>query len=175
MMSLSAYELEDLQQAMMERMEESLLPAISRANRTGELSDLLRLLGMDDLAGDDGAVDMHPTRIIVMGDSMVKESKLRSLARKHGFDPSLFDFALGYDQLKHYDFAKLRGTFTYRAVLVGPMPHSTSGKRSASSAIAEMQSHPETYPPVVELRDSTGLKITNNSFAKGLNELSAIA
>lgn len=175
MMSLSAYELEDLQQAMMERMEESLLPAISRANRTGELDELLCLLGMDDLAGDEGEVDMRPTRIVVLGDSMVKESKLRSLARKHGFDPNLFDFALGYDQLRHYDFAKLRGTFTYRAVLVGPMPHSTPGKRNASSAIAEMQSHPEIYPPVVELRDSSGLKITNNSFAKGLNELSAIA
>lgn len=175
MRPLSAYELEDLQQAMMERMEESLLPAISRANRTGELGNLLRLLGMDDLAGDGGTVDMHPARILVMGDSMVKESKLRSLARKHGFDPNLFDFALGYDQLKHYDFAKLRGTFTYRAILVGPMPHSTPGKRDASSAIAEMQSHPETYPPVVELRDSTGLKITNNSFARGLNELSAVA
>lgn len=55
------------------------------------------------------------------------------------------------------------------------MPHSTPGKKSASSAIAEMQSHPETYPPVVELRDSTGFKITNNSFAKGLSELSTIA
>ena len=175
MTTLSAYELDDLQQAMMERMEDAILPAISRANRVGELDELLHLLGMDDLLGDNGATDIRPTRIVVMGDSMVKESKLRSIAKRHGFNPTIFDFALGYDQMKHYDFAKLRGTFTYRAVFVGPMPHSTPGKRDASSAVAEMEARPEIYPPVIELRDSNGLKITNNSFARALDELAATA
>lgn len=87
----------------------------------------------------------------------------------------MFEFVLGYNELKHYDFGKLRGTYTYRAVMAGPMPHSTPGKRDASSAIAEMEAHPETYPPVIQLRDSNGLKITNNSFANALNELAAIA
>uniref|UniRef100_A0A7C9NZM0 Uncharacterized protein n=1 Tax=Muribaculaceae bacterium Z82 TaxID=2304548 RepID=A0A7C9NZM0_9BACT len=175
MTTLSAYELDDLLQAMIERIEDALLPAISRANRTGELGELLHLLGMEDLAGCDGALDLRPARIVVLGHSMVTESKLRSLARKQGVDPSLLDFALDYEQLKRYDFAKLRGSCTYRAVLVGPMPHSTPGKRSASSAIAEMQAHPDMYPPVIELRDFTGLKITNNSFTKGLAKLSLAA
>lgn len=170
---LSAYELDDLQQAMMERMADALLPAISTANRTGELNELLRLLGMSDLIDDGGSMSIQPTRIVVIGDSMVKEAKLRSIARRRGFDPDMFEFVLGYNELKHYDFGKLRGTYTYRAVLAGPMPHSTPGKRDASSAIAEMKAHPELYPPVIELRDSNGLKITNNSFAHGLDSLDA--
>lgn len=172
MTTLSAYELDDLQQAMMERMADGLLPAISTANRTGELSELLRLLGMSDLLDEEG-VSIQPTRVVVIGDSMVKEAKLRSIARRRGYDPDLFEFVLGYNELKHYDFGKLRGTYTYRAVLAGPMPHSTPGKRDASSAIAEMKAHPELYPPVIELRDSSGLKITNNSFAHGLDSLDA--
>lgn len=158
----------------MERMQDALLPALSVANRTGELGELLRLLGMSDLVDDEG-VGIQPTRIVVIGDSMVKESKLRSIARRRGFDPDLFEFVLGYNELKHYDFGKLRGTFTYRAVLTGPMPHSTPGRCDASSAIAEMEAHPESYPPVIQLRDSNGLKITNNSFAVALDELAASA
>ena len=174
MTTLSAYELDDLQQAMMERMADGLLPAISTANRTGELSELLRLLGMSDLLDEEG-VSIQPTRVVVIGDSMVKEAKLRSIARRRGYDPDMFEFVLGYNELKHYDFGKLRGTYTYRAVMAGPMPHSTPGKRDASSAIAEMEAHPETYPPVIQLRDSNGLKITNNSFTNALDELAAIA
>lgn len=173
MTTLSAYELYDLQEAMMERMADGLLPAISTANRTGELSDLLRLLGMSDLLDDQG-ISVQPTRVVVIGDSMVKEAKLRSIALRHGYDPDMFEFVLGHNELKHYDFGKLRGTYTYRAVMAGPMPHSTPGKRDASSAIAEMKAHPEKYPPIIQLRDSNGLKITNNSFANALDELAAI-
>ena len=65
---LLAYELEDLWLAIMDRLEESLLPAITFANRTGELDALLRLLEMSDLLGDAGNLDRRRGRILVMGD-----------------------------------------------------------------------------------------------------------
>ena len=65
---LLAYELEDLWLAIMDRLEESVLPAITFANRTGELDALLRLLGMSDLLGDAGNLDRRRGRILVMGD-----------------------------------------------------------------------------------------------------------
>lgn len=34
-----------------------------------------------------------------------------------------------------------------------------------------MKDHPESYPPVIEARDSNGFKITNNSFRVALREL----
>ena len=156
MTTLSTYEILDLQNAIMERIADNLLPALTKANRSGDLRQLLDLLGMGDL---------------VIGESTIKEGQLRSIARKHGFDTGDLEFALEYNELKHYNFDKLRNTLVYKAVLAGPMPHSTPGKRSASSMITEMENHPESYPPVIALRDSTGLKITRNSFTRALEQL----
>lgn len=170
-MTLSLYELQDLHQAVSERIDGELLPALTRANHTGELGELLRLLGMGDLVGDDGVARVVPTRIVVIGESVVKEDKLRSIAKRHGISGKDIEFALEPKSVQNYPFSKLRNSLTYRAVLAGPMPHSTSGKRDASSAIAEMENHPEIYPPVIRLHDANGLKITNNSFAAALELL----
>lgn len=175
MRSLSVSELSELYDVVSERMNEVLLPALTRANRTDELEALLTLLGLGELVGNDGSAELGPMRVLVLGATEVKEPKLRSIARKNGADPSLFDFELGYSRLKRFNFDQLRYGSKYRAVMVGPIPHSTPGKRDASSAIAEMQARPDVYPPVIELRDSTGLKITNNSFARGLANLARIA
>lgn len=173
-MTLSIYELEDLHRAVSERIEDELLPALTQANRTGELGELLRLLCVSDLVDDDGAARVVATKIVVIGASVVNEDKLRSIAKKHGIMSKDIEFALDYERIKHYPFHKLRDSLTYRAILVGPMPHSTPGKRDASSAIAEMENHPETYPPVIRMRDANGLKITNNSFAQALDGLPSI-
>ncbi len=174
MTPLSTYELDDLHGAILERIEEELLPALSKANRTGELSQLIALLGMSDLLGTTGESEFKPTKVIVLGDSMVSEGKLRSKVRKRGLDSREFEFVLGYNELKHYNFDKLRNSFSYRAILVGPMPHSTPGKGGASSFIARVESQPDCYPPFIRLEDSTGLKITNNSFARALDLLLAM-
>ena len=105
---------------------------------------------------------------------MTSEGKLRSIARRHGIASDDLECALSYDELKHFNFAKLRNSYVYRVVLVGPIPHSTPGKRDASSTVAEMEAHPETYPPVIRVEDANGLKITNNSFARALDALNAI-
>lgn len=76
MTTLSAYELDDLHEAVLERIEEELLPALSKANRTGELSQLIALLGMSDLLGVTGEPALKPTKVIVLGNSMVSEGKL---------------------------------------------------------------------------------------------------
>ncbi|RRG07349.1 MAG: hypothetical protein DUD35_13960 [Lactobacillus sp.] len=169
MSALSAHELADLSKAVSERIDDALLPAISKANRTGDLTELLRLLGMGDLLDGD-SLYIRPTKIVVLGATRVNVDKLRSCTKKKGFDLEDFEFVLNY-KLEHYNFSKLRNTTLYRAVLAGPMPHSTPGKGCSSSTITEMENNPEIYPPVIELRDSTGLKITMNSFERGLEEL----
>ena len=170
MSSLTAYELADLEQVILERIESQLLPALTTANRVGELNELLRLLQMGDLLDEDEFA-IKPKRIVVLGSSMVKEEKLRSIARRKGFDANQFEFALEYHELAHYKFEKFRNSLSYQAVLVGPMPHSTNSKRNSASMISEMENHPDIYPPVIRLCDSTGLKITNNSFAEALEIL----
>lgn len=173
MITLDIYELEELHDVILTRLDDSLLPALVKANRTGELSNLLSLLGLSNLLGEEERFTAMPTRVIVLGSSTVKEDKLRSLVRKFNLNPDDFEFVLGYNELKHFNFSKLRDTYVYKAILAGPMPHSTPGKADCSSFITEVKNHPEQYPQLIELRDSNELKITNNSFGQALSRLAA--
>lgn len=172
-MSLSQYELMDLYDAVETRITDAILPAIMRANRTDELNDLLELLGMGDLVVRDGRRSRG--KIVVLGASEVKEGKLLSIAKAHGISGDRIEFHLEYEGFKRYPFDRLRNNSAFEAVLVGPMPHSTPGKRDASSAIAEMENRPDIYPRVIRMEDAHGPKITNNSFARALDMLEAIS
>lgn len=172
-MALSQYELMDLCEAVEARIADAIVPAIMRANRTDELNDLLELLGMGDLVAQDGR--RPHGKIIVLGASEVKERKLRSIAKAHGISGDRIEFYLEYERFKYYRFDRLRNNPAFEAVLVEPMPHSTPGKRDASSAITEMENRPDIYPPVIRMEDAHGPKITNNSFAQALDMLEAIS
>ena len=173
MSHLSIQELADLRDDMMLRMGGSLLPALTKANREDRLPELLTDLGMEDLAEANGCLRKtdRAGKILVMGDSAVKVDKLRSIARKRGFDLNRFEFQLDYDRLKHYDFGKLRGAMGYAAVLAGPMAHKTLGTERASSYIAQAEQHPDEYPLLIKMGTANELKITNNSFKKALDRL----
>ncbi len=173
MAHLGIQELADLRDEMMARMGGNLLPALTRANREDRLPELLADLGMEDLLGpqDDTSADIWASKIVVMGDSAVKIDKLRSIARKKGINPERFEFELDYDRLKHYDFGKLRGSMGYAAVLVGPMPHKTSGSLEASSFIARAENNPDEYLTLIKMGTANELKITNNSFKRALDQL----
>ena len=173
MSHLSIQELVDLRDDMMLRMGGSLLPALTKANREDRLPELLTDLGMEDLAEANGCLRKteRAGKIVVMGDSTVKVDKLRSIARKKGFDLDRFEFQLDYDRLRHYDFGKLRGSMGYAAVLAGPMAHKTLGTVRASSYIAQAEQHPDEYPILIKMGTANELKITNNSFKKALDRL----
>lgn len=175
MARLTVQELSDLCDAMMGRMGLELLPAITKANREDALDELLASLGMSDLLGDDGdGADPFHGKIIVIGASVVKVDKLRSIARKKGFDPDRFEFRLDYSCLKHFNFGKIRGSMGYAAILAGPMPHKTSGAEEASSFIARVENNPDDYPPLVKMQSGNDLKITNNSFKQALDHLARL-
>ena len=173
MSHLSIQELVDLRDDMMLRMGGSLLPALTKANREDRLPELLTDLGMEDLAEANGCLRKteRAGKIVVMGDSTVKVDKLRSIARKKGFDLDRFEFQLDYDRLRHYDFGKLRGSMGYAAVLAGPMAHKTLGTERASSYIAQAEQHPDEYPILIKMGTANELKIPTHSFKKALDRL----
>lgn len=172
MAPLTQQELDDLYEAMMGRMHLELLEALTRANRTGELEDLLATLGMSDLLGrGEDPSPLETGKIIVLDASQVPVDKLRSTARKEGFDSDRFEFKTEYKQLKHFDFGKIRGSMGYAAIFAGPMPHSTPGTAEASSFIARVENNPNDYPQLFKLSTKIELKITNNSFRNALREL----
>lgn len=175
MAHLTVQELSDLCDEMMGRMGLELLPAITRANREDTLDELLASLGMYDLLESDDQCDLgFQGKIIVLGASAVKVDKLRSIARKQGFDPDRFEFQLDYDKLKHFEFGRIRGSMGYVAILAGPMPHKTPGAEEASSFIARVENNPDDYPLLIKLQAGDDLKITNNSFKHALAQLSQL-
>ena len=165
-------ELDDLSVAMMERMGLELLPALTRANRMGDLEALLAGLGMSDLLGNDREPKPLETgKIIVLGASQVPVDRLRKTASACGFDPDRFEFHTDYERLKHFDFGKIRGSMGYVAIFAGPMPHKTPGAAEANSFIARVESNQGDYPKLFKLGKSGELKITKNSFKDGLKRL----
>lgn len=172
MAPLTQQELDDLYEAMMGRMHLELLEALTRANRMGELEDLLASLGMSDLLSrDEDPSPLEIGKIIVLGASQVSVDKLRSAARREGFDSDRIEFKTEYKQLKHFDFGKIRGSMGYVAIFAGPMPHSIPGAAEASSFIVRVENNPNDYPQLFKLSTKNELKITNSSFRNDLREL----
>ena len=165
-------ELDDLSVAMMERMGMELLPALTRANRLGDLEALLEGLGMSDLLGNDReSSPLETGKIIVLGTSQVPADRLRKTASACGFDPNRFEFHTDYERLKHFDFGKIRGNMGYAAIFAGPMPHKTPGVAEASSFIARVENNQDDYPKLFKLGKPGELKITKNSFKDGIKRL----
>ena len=107
----------------------------------------------------------HGRKIVVLGGPMTKENHLLGIAKQYGLDKNCFEFCLSYDKAKKYQYHKLKNTEKYAAIIVGPIPHSTTGKGDYSSAIAAMEGD-EKYPPVFRVE-----KITGASFRSVLNRM----
>ncbi len=144
---------------------------VLRANRTDTLDQLLESMGMHDLVEPQSQLGNRDGKIVVLGASDVDETHLLITAGKLGIDKSRFEFCLDYDSMQRYNFRKLQQSEKYRVLLVGPMPHSTRGQADSSSAIADMEKHPDMYPRIVRLNAGNALKITKSGFKEALERL----
>lgn len=160
-----------------ERLEEivdAVTEKIYLANRTGELESLLSNWGLSTLiknvapSSDDFYDTYKDGKIVVIGASQVKEHDLLGIVKSLGLDKKRFEFCLDYEKIKNYPFSKMQHNPKYRLVIVGPMPHSTTGKGESSSAISELENG-SCYPKVVRL-GSNELKITKTNFKQALQE-----
>lgn len=141
------------------------------ANRSGNLEELLLSMGLSDLMETPALDGDRNGKIVVLGASDVDEQHLLGLAGKMGLDKSRFEFCLDYEAMQKYNFRKLQYSDKYRVVLVGPMPHSTHGTSDSSSAISDMEKHPEMYPRIIRMWNGNTLKITKTGFREVLERL----
>ena len=144
---------------------------VLKANREDRLDQLLASMGMSDLMEVQPQPGNKDGIIVVLGASEVDEHRLLGVAKSLGLDKDRFEFCLDYDTLQKYNFRKLQYSDKYRMIMVGPMPHSTAGKGDSSSAIAEMEKHPEMYPRVVRVSSGNELKITKTGFKEALERI----
>ncbi|WP_029319375.1 hypothetical protein [Butyrivibrio sp. AE3004] len=168
---LSIEELSDLEDAIMEVLPDKITQILSRANRNGELDELLRIMGLSDLLGsDDRFESFKDGKIVVIGGTEVKEEVLSAIGKQLGIDKKRFEFCLDYKEAQKYDFKKMQYAPQYRVILFGPTPHSGHGKEDSSSIIAELEKT-EAYPRVERLISGQELKITKTSFRQKLQQL----
>ena len=167
---LNTSELLELEEAMTLELRDGLTGILSRLNRFGQLENLLDLLGMRHLLQKESGYEVYKSgKIIVIGQSEVKQDVLLAVAKKQGIDKSRIELYLDYEDAKTFNFKKMQWQPSYSLVIVGPMPHSALGKGDYSSVIAAMEQE-DGYPPVIRLGNGT-LKITKSGFRDKLKEL----
>lgn len=167
---LNVEELFELEESIKEELDDHLTAALSRMNRSGQLEEFLRLLGMEHLLQRESGYEVYKTgKIVVIGQSDVKPEALLSIAKQLGLDKNRFELHLDYEDAKTFNFHKMQWQPTYSLLMVGPMPHSGSGKGDYGSIISALESE-DGYPPVVIL-GSNGLKITKSDFKSKLEEM----
>lgn len=165
MKRLDVRELEILQDEVWHR--------LTVANLNGSLEKILRKIGWTDLLGENDINPPYPDgKIVVIGESEVKVQILIAIAEQFGISRDRLEFCLDYDKAKTYNYDKLYFEPKYRAVLFGPLPHSTSGKEDFSSVITKME-NTVGYPQIIRISesDSGHLKITKSSFRKAIENL----
>ncbi len=168
---LSIEELSELEDTIMEVLPDKITQILSRANRSGELETLLKLLGLSDfLDGANRFETYKEGKIVVVGGTEVKEEILASIGKQLGIDKKRFEFCLDYEETQKYDFRKMQYAPQYRVVLFGPTPHSGHGKGDSGSIIAEIEKS-DAYPRVERLMSGQELKITKSNFREVLQKL----
>lgn len=169
---LSVEALNELQDKLEEVFPERITETLSRVNRTGELEDLLRLLGCSDLLTSESKYETYKEgKIVVIGAPEVKKAVLLAIGEQLGFGKDRFEFCLDYESIKKYDFRKMEYSPNYRVILFGPTPHSGRGKKDAGSIVAEIKKNSDKYPRVEELKNGEEFKITKSNFREKLEEL----
>jgi hypothetical protein len=168
---LEILELVELEEAIMQELPDTITHILSRANRTGQMDELLGLLEMTHLLKPTFKTETYRDgKIVVIGESEATEERLLNIAKGLGLEKKRFEFCLDYDRAQRYDYHKLQYEPNYRVVLFGPVPHSTSGKGESSSIVIEIEKK-GGYPRVVRLQSNHSLKITQNNFKVALKEL----
>lgn len=169
MSALGIAELADLETSLSAIFSERLTEIITRLNRTDKLNTWLELMGLTNLLEPEFSYHAYKTaKIIVIGESPIREKDLIGIAKSLSIDTKRFEFCLDYNEAKSFNFEKLRYNPNYSLALVGAMPHKTSGTGDFNSAIARMEQE-EGFPPLIRI-GLTDLKITKTSFKTALEQ-----
>lgn len=168
---LSIEELAELEDEILQILPEKMTEILSRANRNGQLEELLKILGLSDMLESENTFETYKDgKIVVIGGTEVKEETLLAIGKQLGIDRKRFEFCLDYKDIQKYDFRKMQYSPLYRVILFGPTPHSGHGKGDSSSIISEIEKS-EAYPRVERLISGQELKISKTNFREKLQQL----
>lgn len=155
---------------LLKEVQEEIEIQIMNHNRRGELNQYLKQLPIKQDQVQSSTTE-RKGKILVIGDSRVRQRHLRGIVSTLSLDPTRFDFVTNYEEIKNYPFEKLAYNTRYDYILAGPMPHMVRGVGEDSSIISKIEQNSDTYPPLARIMTEVGeLKISKSSFKKVLEE-----
>ena len=145
---------------------------LQRAWKDQTIASYLNSIGLGHLTPQEAATYWEDSckdgKIIILGAPTIKEREIMATLKSEHIAKNRIEIHLGYEELKNFDFKKLRYNNKYRLILVGAMPHSTSGKGDFSSAIANME-QTDGYPKLIRLCSNEQLKITKTNLRQAIH------
>ena len=167
---LGSEELDALYEQVVEKIRENMF-LYNRDSDPNALSEYIKSIGMESLLTNTPQFETYKKgKIVIIGQLSIKKTVMNGILKELGIDKNRLELCLEYEEIESFNFKKLRYSPQYRVVLVGSMPHSTSGTNNHSSAIAEMEQEPG-YPRVVRLTANRELKITKTNLKETLKKL----
>ena len=162
--------LDFLEEELSSRLMTDLPEILIKLNRCNKLSLWLELMDMEDLLpSQEFSYKPYPTgKIVIVGETKVKRNEIEAIAKSLGIDKNRMELCLDYADTKRYNFKKLQYSSNHSLVLVGPMPHSATGKDEFSSVIVAME-ETDGYPPVKRM-GTNGLRISKSGIRDALSE-----
>ena len=158
---------------ILEKIYQKIEKEINDADQNGTLNEVLKKYEFEEFIKTEEAdgysfYDKNKAKILIIGDSKVGKDILVAIAKNLGIREKKLEFELDYEKLTNYNFEKLRYTYSYSDILIGPMPHKVLGIEGFSSFLAMVEKNQEEFPKTIRLQSANELKITKESFKEAL-------
>lgn len=151
-------------------LNDSLLPILITLNQNGRLAQFLDIIDQRELLDPDvsGFVPLRDKKILILGDSRIKDEHIYKTLGEQGISKDRIELHTEYEPSK-INVDSLKYTSEYSLILLGPIPHSMTGKGPYSSVVTRLETE-IGFPPVKRLTAGGELKITKTSLIKALEE-----
>jgi hypothetical protein len=125
---------------------------------------------VDETGRRESPIAIERLKVLVLGAIQVKKKDIFGILKRLGVEKRNIHF-VGYDEAKTLKIDSWQYNCPYDGILIGPVPHSSSGTGSYSSLVERLKNE-EGFPPTMEARtDAGGLKITKSSFRSSMTKL----
>ena len=145
---------------------------LALANQRENLEELLVCIGQETLLQTQYKYTVSKSgKIVIIGESAVKEKDVFGIAKSLGIDKDRIEFVGDYDKTKNYNFGKLQWQPNYSLVIMGPTPHKTTGtgdSRRPYSYRLQNDGYPEVLP--LSFHEPMSRTAIKNALVEALNK-----
>lgn len=138
---------------------------IDLAVENNTLDKVLKKYGVD-IYEDNSIIPVNKRmKILVIGGLAGKVKDYQKAAKSKGIDERNIDF-IEFSDARSLSVERLRYSYEYSDIIIGPTPHMTMGVGRASSLISCIEKNPDEFPRLLKASANRQLKITITNFGQ---------